>query len=77
MSGVKINTQITKTTSCVVEIGRKEILEILRRNYHEIPDNALIYIMVPGGGDWSNTRLDIGVDVDLKVAWTTTEDSST
>lgn len=35
----------------------------------EIPDNAEVFVRVPGGGDWSNTDLNLD-DTRLVVRWT-------
>jgi len=34
-----------------------------------IPDRALIYFHVPGGGDWSNENIDISEDDPVHVSW--------
>jgi len=43
--------------------------EDLRKQF-KIPDKAEITVMVPTGGDWSGTELEIGKDVPgIRVQW--------
>lgn len=35
-----------------------------------IPPEAEIYFSVPGGGDWSNTDIDIDDQCPIKIKWT-------
>ena len=59
---MKINKQETRSVKKTITLDRDDILEFLRDKY-VFPDEELnslnIYIRVPGGGDWSNTNLDI------------------
>jgi len=60
----------TVTTRKVeIEITAEMVIEMLRNAGHTIPANAGVFVMVPGGGDWSNMRLDIGVDAPLTVRY--------
>lgn len=38
-----------------------------------IPANATVVVGVPGGGDWSNTSLDIDERTPICIAWKTIE----
>lgn len=42
---------------------------------HGVPAQAKVYIEIPGGGDWSNQRLDI-YDHPIHVEWTTTDEEA-
>jgi hypothetical protein len=44
-------------------------LEDLQKKFN-IPEGARVTVQVPGGGDYSNTKLEIGTDVDgIEVRW--------
>ena len=49
----KITTRTTKTNTRV-EISFSRLRELLG-----LPENVTIFVRVPGGGDWSNTDLEI------------------
>ena len=50
-----IDTRITTTLS----LKREHIIAFLRREGLEIPDDAEVFMGVPGGGDWSGENLHI------------------
>lgn len=62
---VKLNVKsIVITTTCTtLLIDDKQLVEVLegviKTLGHSIVDIQKIYIKVPGGGDWSNTQLDV------------------
>lgn len=60
-----VRTDITRR----IEIDRDTFLELLASQGECVPDNAAIYMMVPGGGDWSHTQLDLS-DTPLVITWT-------
>lgn len=35
---------------------------------HKIPESAKVEVEIPGGGDWSNCRVD-AKDIDIVVTW--------
>lgn len=41
-----------------------------------VPDSAEITVHIPGGGDWSNTDLDISDAHPVIVSWTTEQERS-
>jgi hypothetical protein len=67
---------IIKTTTVQTkhhaELDRHKLLALLRAAGHDVPDNAGIFVQVPGGGDWSNTTLDID-DAPIQIYYGTTE----
>lgn len=76
---VDVMKQVTKTVRTVnrVELDAQDIVSMLRAGKYDIPDNATVTVLVPGGGDWSNMTLDIGVDAPLAVEWVeTTQEQS-
>jgi len=56
-------------TTHKVTLGREEIIEFLRSKGKYVTDDARVYIPVPGGGDWSNTNLDLDQDSQVEVTW--------
>jgi len=68
------NTKVTKVTHDVtLTLDGEGLLELLRDAGEDIPDGASVHVRVPGGGDWSNMDLEIGVDAPLTVIWHTKE----
>lgn len=67
-----INTKITVETRYHAELDRPTLLALLRQAGHDVPDNAGIFVRVPGGGDWSNEQLDID-DAPIQIYYGTTE----
>ena len=66
----------TKTTKEVrIEIDEETLLEMLRERF-VLPDNAEVamHIWIPGGGDWSNTKLEVS-ESPIIVKWTTVEET--
>lgn len=50
--------------------------ELAAQGINRIPEDAYIFVTVPGGGDWSNTELDLN-EHEVEIKWTveTGEDS--
>ncbi len=67
-----INKSTTVETRYHAELDRHKLLALLRQAGHEVPDNAGIYVRVPGGGDWSNEQLDID-DAPIQIYYGTIE----
>lgn len=65
---MKTNRTVTKrvTTSHRVELNREDIIKAVGV---EVPDYAEIYVSVPGGGNWSNTSLEIDDKTPVVVSW--------
>lgn len=64
----------TKTTTILhhsVTLTATRIVELLRKDGVEIPDSLSLQVTVrvPGGGDWSNTNLDITSETPVTVEW--------
>ena len=62
--------RVTRQTH-VIELDATDVREMLRRRFpnETIPATAAVYVRVPGGGDWSNTKLDVGSDANVIVEW--------
>lgn len=72
---ITTRTKTTKTT--YIDLTREQVADALRLAGFNLPDNADIFVRVPGGGDWSNTDLMIDDEITLQVTYTTTEETNT
>lgn len=75
---MKPNVTKTITTRTVnqVKIGRAELLcALAHAGYTDIPADARVEFDVPGGGDWSNTSIDIDDQNPLVITWEETSSS--
>lgn len=67
----------TKRTTTIQEVehrlSRDDIITLLRNAGYTIPDGTTIFVRVPGGGDWSNTDLDIEEDCPLIARFSSTD----
>jgi hypothetical protein len=66
------------TTHRIVEhtttIGCFDMINLLRQVGHDIPDNAVVVVQIPGDGDYSNMDLEIdGETSPIKIKYKTTE----
>ena len=52
------------------ELKREDIIELLLKSGEKLPLDAEVTIMIPSGGDWSNTRLEIDDESPIEVTWT-------
>lgn len=68
--------RVVRTESHELELNQADILELLRKAGHDIPEQAVlrVYFAVPGGGDWSNTDIDIDKNHPLRIEWKIVED---
>jgi hypothetical protein len=74
--GRKVSSKIrTKRISSVVEglLDSEDLYPLIQKLVPEAPEDATIdiYVDVPGGGDWSNTKLDLDLvnQVKFTVSW--------
>jgi hypothetical protein len=67
-----IDKRVTVETKHHAELTRHKLIALLRQAGHNVPDNAGIFVRVPGGGDWSNCPLDID-DCPIQLHYTTVE----
>jgi len=65
-------SRTTRTeTRIKLKMTGKELLELLRRDGQAIPKSGVdVTVRVPGGGDWSNTSLDIDDDTPIEITFT-------
>ncbi len=64
-------TVVTKTHT--ITLNREVIIDLLRKEGIEVGASVEIFVSVPGGGDWSNTDLDISHSRPVTVHRTVTE----
>lgn len=60
---------VVTTRQVEISLTAEMVIDMLRKQGLTIPTNAGVYVNVPGGGDWSNMRLDIGFDAPLTVRY--------
>lgn len=64
----KTVTQVVKTHTLALDDA--DVRELIKGHYGTAPPaGAKIYVSVPGGGDWSNTDLDISKENPLIIEW--------
>lgn len=68
-ASIKLQTTISTVERFSLELDRAALTELIRAAYPGIPDSATIYFHVPGGGDWSNTCIDIDAENPVRVQW--------
>jgi len=73
---MKINTR--QRTMVKVEKELKltdyDILNLLHKAGVEVPDDCEVVFTTPGGGDWSNTDIDIDAEYPITVRWVEKQD---
>jgi hypothetical protein len=75
-----IKQETTTRHSIRMEVLRKHLIDALNQELKadgsrvRIPNDADVIVAVPGGGDWSNTELDVGVDHPLIIKWSEVEE---
>lgn len=63
---------VTRVARHEVELDRDQLLEMLRAAGADLPEDVghvRIYFAVPGGGDWSNTDVDIDKSNPVRAEW--------
>lgn len=67
---------VTRVTKRSIELTAIDIRSLIRATGTEISDAAelRVYFAVPGGGNWSNTDIDIDNLNPVYVEWTETEE---
>lgn len=61
--GAAIETQLEVTATRTWKFTREELVKRLG-----LPEDASVFMRVPGGGDWSNTDLTVGDGADCLMA---------
>ena len=73
MSSTKRAVKRTEAVTVTGAISTGALFELVYREVKDMPPDAQIdlFVSVPGGGDWSNTNLEIGEEhrVNFRVRW--------
>ena len=64
---MKITSTVYKKIDLIV--NRQKFLELLEAAGYDIPENASICMVVPGGGDWSGLDLDVDDDNPIHIRY--------
>ncbi len=71
--GVQVSTTIQTTKRYSCQLNQDNLLELLRRDGVKIPPGATVQFVVPGGGNWSGTAIDIDDENPIQIEWQTQE----
>lgn len=75
MANISLKTQITQKTTRRIELTNADLVYMVCKQLDlNIPELADVYVKVPGGGDWSNTSLEIDSDCPIIITWTTVQE---
>lgn len=72
---VEKNVTTTRVEKFDLQLDTKLLHQLLRNAGVDVPANARVYFAVPGGGDWSNTDIDIDAGHPIYVSWEKVEES--
>lgn len=65
---MKVKTSVV--TDHTVELTNADIVELIEKRLDlTIENRAQVFVRVPGGGDWSNTALEIDEECPIVVTW--------
>lgn len=69
--------RVVKTETYTLHLSGADIILAIRQELKAQgvseglpPDNASVTISIPGGGDWSNTELDVSEASPVEISWT-------
>ena len=62
---IEVKKTVQQTTQ--LSLTRDDLLDFLTSRGLDLSSDARFWVEVPGGGDWSNTQLDIVKDVVIHV----------
>lgn len=68
-----INQRIERRVTKTVQIDDQDIRNFLSAKGIVVPPDADVFVRVPGGGDYSNTNLEVTGGTPVQVTWQTTE----
>jgi hypothetical protein len=72
-----IESKVVRTEKRIqIELGFTVIRRLLEQEGVIIPSDAKITVQVPGGGDWSNTELDVDDKNPVVVEWVELDSAS-
>lgn len=71
-----VSTRSVTTHTHMLRLDKEELLSALNAAGYQIPHGCEITVRVPGGGDWSNTSLDISGNSPVTITWQTVEEKT-
>ncbi len=73
--GLKRTAEVSTQTKHHVKLTGEGLRQLFADAGFKVPKHACIAVRVPGGGDWSNTNLEIDQDHVLEIWWIDVKDS--
>jgi len=67
------NVVVVTTRTHSLELTAEDIITLFRKAGCDIPRGAKVEFKVPGGGDWSNTLIEVDNNSPVIVTWETTD----
>jgi hypothetical protein len=73
---MSVETIKTVTRRYKLKLSDTDIIDLLqgKQRCQNVPDNAVVTFHVPGGGDWSNTTMEVCSANPVTVEWTVTSE---
>jgi hypothetical protein len=66
---IETTTRVVTTKSHELRISNELILALLRNAGARVPSDAEVHFHVPGGGNWSNTSIEVSDEDPVHVTW--------
>lgn len=70
---IKPAINVTEVHKVTITLDRRCLRDLLKERGFDVPENAQINVRIPGGGDWSNTLLDITEECPVVVYYEETK----
>lgn len=70
---ITITTATTTEQKHSIELTGALLITLLRKAGAAVPRDAVVTFHVPGGGDWSNSDVQICAESPIYIEWKTTE----
>lgn len=71
--GVQVRTTIETTKRMECRVNAANLIEMMEKTGIEVPKGATVQFVVPGGGNWSGSAIDIDDENPILVEWKTQE----
>jgi hypothetical protein len=75
---MRVYLQISTVTRKTFTLTKLDLLSLINKNMEmpRVPADATLTVAVPGGGDWSNSILDVNDVGGVVVSWTEREEAT-
>lgn len=63
---------VSMITKLEVNVTARQLIRLLNNalcDDEQIPEDAQVSVLIPGGGDWSSTDLDVTEDRPIEIRW--------